>query len=396
MHSATERRGRSAVVIGAGAFGLSATLELQNRGWSVHVVDSGPFPHPDAASNDISKIVRMDYGSDEFYVQLGERAIEGWLRWNLEWGWTAFHQVGFLILATGPMEPGQFEHDSYQMALARGRNVARVTDDDVRTRFSVWSPKWYPDGYINRDGGWSPSGAVISHLLKLAVDAGAQLTIGEVIGLESRESGPRIRLRGGESIAADRVVVASGSWSTVLLPELEGRVVASGQPVYHYKVSDPGRFQPPHFGPWAAGTATTGWYGFPALDDGTLKVANHGPGRLLDPQEPREVAPEWEAKFTEFLEQSLPAVAGAPIVKRRLCVYTDTHDSDFLIDQLPDRPGFVVATGGSGHGFKFAPVLGAIIADAVEGKENPARTRFGWREVGTPRIEPARWSGPAG
>lgn len=384
----------SVLVIGAGAFGLAAALELRQRGWSVQILEPGPFPHPDAASNDISKIVRMDYGADEFYSALGERAIEGWLRWNSEWGWTPFRQEGFLILAPGPMQPGEFEHDSYQAAVSRGRSVERLDEPGVRERYSNWSSDDYPDGYINLDGGWAPSGAVIEAMLGLAEQAGAALELGRAIGIDATpDQGVSVRTQDGRTLTADRVVVAAGSWSTMLLPELDGRVWASGQPVFHYRVNDVARFQPPSFVPWAAGTATTGWYGFPALDDGTLKVSNHGPGRIIDPAEPREVLKSWDDRFAEFVATKLPGVGNAPIIRRRLCVYTDTFDSDFIIDAVPDRPGVTVATGGSGHGFKFAPVLGPIIADAVEGRPNPANSRFGWRDPDGRRIEPARFAG---
>lgn len=393
MHSDSKPEGAHAIIVGAGAFGLAACLELLQRGWSVQIVEKGPHPHPDAASNDISKIVRTDYGTDEFYSDLGDQAIAGWKRWNAEWGWTPFRQEGFLILAPGPMGPGQFEHDSYQVAVARGRNVERLTNPGVRARYPGWAADQYPDGYINLDGGWSPSGAVIEHMLALALRSGATLTLDEVVDLQSAPTGPAVRLGDGRVLSADRVVVAGGSWTPVLLPELEGRAWVTGHPVFHFQVDDPSLFQAPHFGPWAAGTATTGWYGFPALSDGTLKISNHALGRRIDPREPREVHRSWDARFAAFVERSLPQLVGAPIVKRRLCAYTDTFDSDFLIDALPDRPGFVVATGGSGHGFKFTPVLGAIIADAVEGKPNASHDRFGWRDAVGHRIDPARFSG---
>ena len=78
--------------------------------------------------------------------------------------------------------------------------------------------------------------------------------------------------------------------------------------------------------------------------------------------------PEEEARVREFLGDSLPPLADAPIVHRRLCLYCDTFDGDFWIDHDPERPGLVVAAGDSGHGFKFAPMIGGLIADVVEGK----------------------------
>ncbi len=85
-----------------------------------------------------------------------------------------------------------------------------------------------------------------------------------------------------------------------------------------------------------------------------------------------------------FLRSTIPVLADAPIVHTRICMYCDTHDGHFWIARDPDRPALVIATGDCGHGFKFAPVLGEIIADAVEGKSNRWLEKFRWR----PEVRP--------
>jgi glycine/D-amino acid oxidase-like deaminating enzyme len=142
--------------------------------------------------------------------------------------------------------------------------------------------------------------------------------------------------------------------------------------------------------PWAADIARTGWYGFAANADGILKIANHGVGRRVHPGEPRVVDPHQEGRFRKFLGHTFPDLVDAPVVGSRLCLYSDTWDGNFWIDHDPDRPGLVVASGGSGHGFKFAPLLGPLIADVVEGKPNPYAGRFAWRSRGELTTEAAR------
>src|SRR5438046_9212047 len=91
----------------------------------------------------------------------------------------------------------------------------------------------------------------------------------------------------------------------------------------------------------------------------------------MSPESPnRVVTPQDEQNLREFLSSTFPALADAPIVYKRICLYCDTRDGHFWIAPDPERPGLVVATGDSGHGFKFAPVLGEIVADAIEGKSN--------------------------
>ena len=111
-----------------------------------------------------------------------------------------------------------------------------------------------------------------------------------------------------------------------------------------------------------------------------MKIANHGPGREMSPESPeRAVTPQEEKDLREFLSWTFPTLADAPIVYTRICLYCDTHDGHFWIAPDPERIGLIVATGDCGHGFKFAPVLGEIIADAAEGKSNPLLEKFRWR-----------------
>jgi glycine/D-amino acid oxidase-like deaminating enzyme len=86
------------LVAGAGVFGVTAAIELRKRGHAVQLADPGPLPHPLAASSDISKVVRLEYGDDEAYTALAENAIEGWRRWNRDLGVALYHQTGLLLL----------------------------------------------------------------------------------------------------------------------------------------------------------------------------------------------------------------------------------------------------------------------------------------------------------
>jgi glycine/D-amino acid oxidase-like deaminating enzyme len=199
--------------------------------------------------------------------------------------------------------------------------------------------------------------------------------------------------RSGERLEADRVVVCAGAWTPTLLPWLSDRLQATAQPVVYLGTGSPEEFRGRQFPPWAADIANSGWYGFPALDDGRIKIGHHGRGTKVEPDERPPVGAHHVARLRTFLEEAIPALADAPVVGERVCLYCDAFDGDFLIDCDPDRDGLVVATGGSGHGFKFAPVLGGLIADVLEGRPNPWAYRFRWRSVGEARTDAARAGG---
>ena len=94
------------LVAGAGIFGVTAAIELRKRGHAVGLIDPGPLPHPLAASTDISKVVRLEYGPDQVYTALAEKAIEGWERWNQDLGARLYHPTGLLFLRRSPLAPG--------------------------------------------------------------------------------------------------------------------------------------------------------------------------------------------------------------------------------------------------------------------------------------------------
>lgn len=381
------------VVVGGGVFGATGALELRRRGYGVTLLDRGPLPHPAASSTDISKVIRMDYGSDEFYMTLMEGALEGWRDWNERPPRPLFHEVGFVILTHQEMRPGSFEGDSFRLLRARGHEPQRVGPREIAERFPNWAHGGYLDGYFNPVGGWAESGAVVAQLLDRCRQANVVILEGAPVS-DLLVAGGRVRgVRTGEiEHRADWVVLAAGAWTSGLLSELADKVWPVAQPVVHFQVQNPPQFGPPAFPPWASDVATSGWYGFPALDDGTVKMANHGPGWRRPPSGEAELPAEVEGRFRSFLRANLPALAEARRSGSRMCFYADSWDGDLYIDRVPGRPGLVVATGGSGHGFKLAPLLGGIIADALEGIESPASDRFGWRDRGERRTEEARYT----
>ncbi len=376
------------VVVGAGVFGLTAALELRARGYSVIVIDPGPVPTPDAASTDITKCLRADYGDDALYCDLMTRAFEGWDNWNELWNEPVYHQTGATFLSTEPMAPGGFEHDSYALLRARGYPLERLDAAAIARRFPAWADSGFVDGYLNPRSGWAASARIIAQLAEQAIARGVMLREHlTVTGLLERGGRVVGVVAGGAHIEGDAVLVAAGARTHELVGDLRDRMWASGHDVLLFCPDQTELFRPPAFITWTADIARAGWYGFPALADGTLKIAHHGVGRRLEPGAPRTPSDGVEGAFRTFLRERLPAAARAPVVGGRLCVYCDTFDGDFFIDRHPDRPGLAVAAGGSGHAFKFAPVLGALTANAIEGRPHP---RFAWRDLGPYSTEAAR------
>jgi sarcosine oxidase / L-pipecolate oxidase len=370
------------IVVGAGINGVTAAIELRKREHEVVLVDPGPLPHPLAASTDISKAVRAAYGADEDYAEMAERSIKIWRKWNAEWGIELYHEVGFLFMRQAAMQPGDFEFESFELLKRRGHRVERIDSAQMRTGFPAWNADLYPDGFLDWEAGYAESGRVVAMLVEKAKSVGVQLRencrLMELDAVGSRVQG--IVLTDGTRIAGDVVVMTIGAWTPYALPFTKTFFHATGHPVFHLKPQQPELFAPERFPVFGADISTTGYYGFPLNRDGVVKIANHGAGREMSPDSPdRVVTAEEENNMRQFVRKAFPALYDAPIVYTRICLYCDTNDGDFWIALDPDRRGLIIAAGDSGHGFKFAPVLGEIIADAVEEKANPLLQKFRWR-----------------
>jgi glycine/D-amino acid oxidase-like deaminating enzyme len=373
------------IIVGAGINGVTAAIELKKRSHEVVLVDPGPLPHPFAASTDISKAVRAAYGADEDYTALAERSIKLWRQWNEEFGTELYHEVGVMFVRQRKIEWGDFEHESLKLLEKRGLKVARMDTPQLWKRFPAWNPELYKDGVLEIEAGYAESGRAVATLIDRAKSIGVELRTGSrFVCLDEDDD----RVKGivleewhrSAVIPGDLVVMAVGAWTPYLLPFTRTFFRATGQPVFHLKPSKPEIYAPERFPVFGADITTTGYYGFPINRDGVMKIANHGPGREMSPDSPnRVVTSEDETNLREFLASTFPTLADAPVVHTRVCMYCDTHDGHFWIARDPEREGLVVAAGDSGHGFKFAPVLGEIIADATEGKGNPLLQKFRWR-----------------
>ena len=162
-------------MVGAGIFGLAGALELADRGYQVTVVNAGPIPHPSAASNDVSRMVRMDYGNDRLHCRLANEAIEGWRRWNAHWGRDLYHQDGLLFLSSRPLEEEGFEGDSYRTLSEDGWSLQRLGSPEIASRHPGWNSDYYVDGYFNPRGGWAEAGPVVALLARDATARGIGL-----------------------------------------------------------------------------------------------------------------------------------------------------------------------------------------------------------------------------
>lgn len=381
------------LIIGGGIFGLSAALSLRERQYNVTLINSDALPHPLAASTDISKIVRVEYGSDQQYFNMAMESIKGWETWNQMLDRPVYQSTGLLMLMQKDQKaPEQsFERESVALLQEAGLATQWLSEGELRSRYPAINTDFFPYAHFNTRAGYVASGEAIGLLAAYAKKRGVIIREGQtaqelVIGHGHLR---QVKTREGVRFSAGQTIVAAGAYTPYLVPDLQPYLKATGHPVFHFRPVEANAFRAAHLPVFTADISNTGWYGFPYHPrEGVVKIARHTDGLLLHPSlDDRRVTDAEVTDCRTFLALAIPALAKAPLVHTRRCLYTDTLDGHFWIDRHPEIRGLSVASGGSGHGMKMGPALGPLIADMAEGKENAWLARFRWRALKADTIQ---------
>ncbi|GAA5811939.1 hypothetical protein MFLAVUS_005386 [Mucor flavus] len=407
--------GNKIIIVGGGCFGLSTAyaLSLKNR-YDIYVYDRQQIPAPDAASCDINKIVRMDYANDTLYMHLTVEAFNMWHQWNKERADSnlspVFHQSGVLLLS-GKDEFSDFEKScmktireaGYGHYITEYKSPQEIIEAFPQFKNAV--ENGFNTAYLNKAGGWCNSSEAVKHIYNKCVENGVHFILGPEEGcLESLEYDPTspdtvvgIKTRDQKIDYADRVVLTTGSWTAGLV-EMHKQVVASGQQVIHFDAPpDTGlRKSWENLPVWCGDLSNTGFYGFPINADGRMKIGKHSSG-YLNPRELDNVSvPRTQVthttdtvpigalrEFRQFLGKFLPETSALDVSCGRVCWYSDSIDGDFVISPHPDYKNLIVATGDSGHGLKFIPIIGFKIREIIEGIDTQYSRAWKWRNMET-------------
>ncbi|ODH53466.1 hypothetical protein GX48_00297 [Paracoccidioides brasiliensis] len=399
----------SILIVGGGVFGLSTALALSARhSGKITLIDSSPaIPNPHGSSVDTSRIVRADYVKTA-YVTLAESALEKWR--NTDWGHKGrFTQSGLVLVSSGDTAGKHYVRESYENVKALNPKAVEElpTRQDVeRVVPGYGSGLHVSGGYVNWGSGWADAEASVRFAKKKVEETGkVDFRTGEVKRILSSSESQRVsegdpgtvgaketvtgvELTDGSTITADLVVLATGAW-TGRLVDLRGRAEAKGQVLAYIRISDDEQAKLANM-PTVL-NFSTGMFIIPPRNN-LLKIARHSYGYRNPQRVAVRSSNNTRTTTTETIEVSLPAGGDVPIpqegeeacrtalremlpafaerafVKTRVCWYTDTPTGDFLITHHPHYAGLFLATGGSGHGFKFLPVLGEKIVDAIQGR----------------------------
>jgi sarcosine oxidase len=370
-------------VIGGGLAGAAAAWRLAARGRPVVLVEAATPAHAGGSSHGSARIFRHAY-DDPFFVGLTIRALAGWRELEVESGRAVLSTTGGLD--TGPRD----ELSAIAAALAvHGLESELLDPPAARER---WPQLAFDEPVLHQPAaGVVDAEVAVDEMVSESQRDGAEIVLGDrVVAVEQRGDGAVVNLERGRVIAAAAVVVAAGAWLPELAEALPAGVAehlpplaVTQQQVFHF----PFPAQPVHLTDWPVfvhrGEHMV--YSLPGGRDARgagFKIAEHDAGlRTTASSRDGVVDPASRERVVDFVRRFLPAVDPTPYAEAT-CLYTSTANEDFLIDRVGS---VVVASPCSGHGAKFAPLLGELIADAATGGTVPDRFRFAAHRTGARR-----------
>ncbi len=357
------------VIVGAGIVGLSTAYALLAHGVkNVTVLEQETVDHRRGTSHGISRLLRFEYGSDIFYSEMVRLSLSRWKQLELAAQRTLYTRTGLLVLGA---EGDKFTQPSFHAMRTLEMPVERLSRQLCNQRFPQFTSHSNDIITYNSEAGILHASTCLHTLKEMVTDLGG--TIYEscrvtdlAYGIQSRPV--RIHTSTGDELTAERVVLATGPWVHRLLANLHLPVRLTRQYLLYFAGLPFSSFGINIFPAFI----TNDLYGFPlhptsnsATGPYWLKAASHAFGKPADPDDILPPDEQVIANIAGKLRNLLPALRNARLSQVDSCMYDVTPDEGFILDYLPHDPRIVFATGLTGHGFKFGPLLGEFLCSMV-------------------------------
>jgi sarcosine oxidase len=353
------------IVIGAGGIGSAAMRELSRRGAKVLGIDRFVPPHHYGSTHGETRVIRQAYFEHSDYVPLLRRAYEHWDELEQTLGVQLFERCG--LLEVGPHD-GEVVAGVLSAARLHGLDVEELSGAEVSRR---WPALRIPEGLaavFEPTAGYLHVERCVEVMLADAEQHGAELVTNcEVRSWQSIGDSFEVVTRDVTYLAA-KLVITAGAWASGLLGEFGVPLVPMRKSLFWFPVDSMQR--PTELPVYLYELDYGVHYGFPSIDGQSFKVAQHTGGIVLaDPLSVDSSIHSAELAATQRFARECLVGAGKVPTSHKTCLYTMSPDSHFVVDCHPRFQGVTFAAGLSGHGYKFAPVLGEALADlALDGK----------------------------
>jgi sarcosine oxidase len=350
-------------IAGLGAMGSAVAWQLAARGQRVIGFDRFHPPHAMGSSTGRSRIIREAYWEGPSYVPLVRRAYELWADLERGAGQPLLRPTGGLTIGA---PDGSLVSGALASARAHGVPHELLDAAAVRARFPAFHPDDALVGLLEPRAGVLMPEDAIAAMLHQAAGKGAELRFDEpVLSWQADGEGVEVTTPSG-TVSASRLILSSGAWMSHELIQRPLPLSVARQVMFWLRpAGGADRFSPGRFPIWLWETREgPTWYGFPDLGDGPKVARHHGGQTTTAESVSRAIGPDEALPMLEFVASAIPPLHG-PVSDARVCLYTNTPDEHFILDRHPAHPGVLIASPCSGHGFKFAPTIGELLADLV-------------------------------
>ncbi len=351
-----------AIVVGLGGFGSAAAYWLSARpGLRVLGLEQFELDHVNGASKDHSRIIRLSYHRRD-YVRLAKRAYATWAEVEAASGARIVTRTGGIDLYPAG---GTTDQSRYTGSLAaEGVPFERLDAAATMRRWPQWRLADDTAVVFQAETGIAdPNRGNLAHRALAVANGATLLERTPVTGIRASGGKYEVATADGTVHHTGRVILTADAWTNQLLAGLGRRLplTITREQVTYFACPDPTAFAPDRFPVWIW-MDDPSFYGFPTYGEAGPKVAEDVGGEVIELADRTfEVNAASHARVRAFLEAHLPGAVG-PDILTKTCIYTLTPERDFVLDRLPDHPGVFLALG-VGHGFKFASVVGRILAE---------------------------------
>jgi sarcosine oxidase len=352
------------IVIGVGGMGSATLFELARRGGRVLGLEQFSLGHDKGSSHGHTRIIRKAYYEHPDYVPLVQRAYERWYDLEQRLGRHLLTECG--CLSIGPPDSELIQ--GVRLSAKQHRlPIEDLSPAEMRQRYPMFRFDDRYAGVLERSAGFLYVDDCVRAHIDAARGAGATILDNEPVrDWQAASTGVVVQTDRGRYTAASLVLTA-GPWVARLLADWGARLSVMRQVMLWFGPREAATFRRDVFPIYIADTAHGYFYGLPMLDANGVKIAQHyGAPELTGPEQvDRRLSSSDETNVRRFLSEHLPDADG-PCNRRAVCIYTLTPDRHFILDVHPEHPNVAIAAGFSGHGFKFAAVVGEIMADLVD------------------------------
>ena len=352
------------IVVGVGGAGSPTVYELAKRGKRVLGLERYDIPHDMGSSHGYTRIIRLAYYEHPSYVMLLRRAYELWREIQSRVGEQLLHITG--SIDAGPADSWVFK-GSWQSCLDHNLPHEVLTGKELAARYPGYRLPFETMALLQPEGGYlTPERCIVAYV-EAAQALGAEVHGREtVLGWEPLGGGVRV-ITDRDVYEADSLVITAGAWNSELVDVLGGLLEPERQVLAWLQPSKPELFTPERFPVFNLLVNEGRYYGFPVVAVPGFKFGRyHHLEEVVNPETMhREPMLEDEQLLREFAERYFPDGCG-PTMSLKSCMFTNTPDNHFIIDVHPQYPQVSFTSPCSGHGYKFASVLGEIMADLAE------------------------------